>query len=99
MFGSTAYVYIGAAARVAFTLGWHVRDESSRVDLQEQIDLRLFSTLYILDLDTSLCYGNPPAIDQSIIPNLPKSPCEQVRSLNTLLICSILTEIASGPRV
>ncbi|KAI8667584.1 Zn(2)-C6 fungal-type domain-containing protein [Fusarium sp. Ph1] len=78
MFGSTAYVYIGAAARVAFTLGWHVRDESSRVDLQEQIDLRLFSTLYILDLDTSLCYGNPPAIDQSIVPNLPKSPCEQL---------------------
>ncbi|KAM5353446.1 hypothetical protein ACJ41O_000096 [Fusarium nematophilum] len=79
MFGNTAYIYTGAAARIAFTLGWHVRDDfTSRLDLQEQVDLRLFCTLYLLDLDTSLCYGNPPAIDEGTIINTPKAPSEQL---------------------
>ncbi|KAJ3539321.1 hypothetical protein NM208_g5544 [Fusarium decemcellulare] len=81
MFGNTAYIYIGSAARIAFTLGWHVRDHNkSRLDLQEQMDMRLFCTLYLLDLDTSLTYGNPPAIDEGTIINAPKAPSEQMLS-------------------
>ncbi|CAK7200481.1 hypothetical protein SEUCBS139899_003177 [Sporothrix eucalyptigena] len=63
MFNNTAYIYIGAAARIALTLGLHLpRAIEPKGCLQRQIDLRLYSTLFLLDLDIALCYGNPPAI-------------------------------------
>lgn len=80
MFGNTAYIYVGSAARIAFTLGLHARDtvESSH-DLQEQVSVRLFCSLYLLDLDTALCYGNPPAIYEGILSSVPRTPSEHVR--------------------
>ncbi|KAH7002491.1 hypothetical protein EDB80DRAFT_580087 [Ilyonectria destructans] len=77
MFGNTAYIYVGSAARIAFTLGLHARDtvESSH-DLQEQVSVRLFCSLYLLDLDTALCYGNPPAIYEGILSSVPRTPSE-----------------------
>lgn len=63
MFNNTAYIYIGAAARIALTLGLHLqRAIEPKGCLQRQIDLRLYSTLFLIDLDVALCYGNPPAI-------------------------------------
>ncbi|EPE02440.1 aldehyde dehydrogenase [Ophiostoma piceae UAMH 11346] len=66
MYNNTAYIYIGAAARIALTLGLHLQRsgtiEPLKGCLQRQIDLRLYSTLYLLDLDIALCYGNPPAL-------------------------------------
>ena len=66
MYNNTAYIYIGAAARIALTLGLHLPRagtmEPLRGCLQRQVDLRLYATLYLLDLDIALCYGNPPAI-------------------------------------
>ncbi len=65
MFSNTAYIYIGSAARIAFTLGLHLQKMiESRTSLQRQIDLRVFSTLFLLDLDIALCYGNPSAISE-----------------------------------
>jgi hypothetical protein len=76
-----AYVYIGAAVRMAFTLGWHVREDiTSRHDMGEQVDLRLFCTLYTLDVDVSLTFGSPTAVSREMMNNTPKAPCEQVRS-------------------
>ena len=63
MCSNTAYVYIGAAARIALTLGLNQqRAIEPRGCLQQQTDLRLYATLFLLDLDVALCYGNPPAI-------------------------------------
>ncbi|KAH7143451.1 hypothetical protein EDB81DRAFT_934664 [Dactylonectria macrodidyma] len=81
MFGNTAYIYVGSAARIAFTLGLHARDAvESGHGVQEQVNVRLFCSLYLLDLDTALCYGNPPAIDEGIVRNLPKIPSEHILS-------------------
>lgn len=79
MFGNTAYIYVGSAARIAFTLGLHARDDvESHHSLQEQVNVRLFCSLYLLDLDTALCYGNPPAIDEGIVFGVPRAPSEHV---------------------
>ena len=76
---NTAYVYIGAAVRMAFTLGWHVREDiASRHEMAEQVELRLFCTLYTLDLDVSLTFGSPTALGREIMAGTPKAPCEQV---------------------
>lgn len=81
MFGNTAYVYIGAAARIAFTLGLHSHvDVGSRHSLHGQADMRLFCTLYQLDLDVALCYGHPPAVGEEIIPGALRVPSEDVSS-------------------
>ncbi|EFX02549.1 aldehyde dehydrogenase [Grosmannia clavigera kw1407] len=65
LFSNTAYIYIGAAARIALTLGLHLRKTiEPKGFLQRQVDLRLYSTLFLLDLDVALCYGNPPAITE-----------------------------------
>ena len=76
MFGNTAYVYLGAAARIAFTLGLHTHGVGSRHGLHGQEDLRLFCTLYLLDLDVALCYGHPPAIGEEVVL---RTPSEDVR--------------------
>lgn len=82
---NTAYVYIGAAVRMAFTLGWHVREDfKSRLDMDEQVDLRLFCTLYTLDLDVSLMFGNPTAMDRGTMLSTPKAPLEQVQYLHPI---------------
>ncbi len=80
MFGNTAYVYVGSAARIAYTLGLHSLADNGppRHSLHQQTDLRLFCTLYMLDLDITLCYGNPPAVGEDIIPGLPRLPSEDV---------------------
>jgi hypothetical protein len=80
MFGNTAYIYIGSAARIAFTLGLHLqKTPEGRSCLQRQVDLRVFSTLFLLDLDIALCYGNPSAIsDDNTTSRLPELS-EQVR--------------------
>ncbi|KAB5513410.1 hypothetical protein GE09DRAFT_980820 [Coniochaeta sp. 2T2.1] len=81
MFGVTAYVYIGAAARIAFTLGLHSHgDIGSRHSLQRQADLRLFCTLYLLDLEAALCFGQPSAIGEDIIPGDLMLPSEDILS-------------------
>lgn len=65
MFSNIAYIYIGSAARIAFTLGLNLQKKiESRSCLERQVDLRVFSTLFLLDLDVALCYGNPSAIDE-----------------------------------
>lgn len=65
MFSNVAYIYIGSAARIAFTLGLNLQKKiESRSCLERQVDLRVFSTLFLLDLDVALCYGNPSAIDE-----------------------------------
>jgi len=65
MFSNTSYIYIGSAARIAFTLGLHLQKApENRSCLQRQVDLRVFSTLFLLDLDVALCYGNPFAISE-----------------------------------
>jgi hypothetical protein len=86
MFGHTAYVYIGSAARIAFTLGLHSQGDSGpRHSLHKQTDIRLFCTLYMLDLDITLCYGDPPAISEEIIPGMPRLPSEDVSFQNSIL--------------
>lgn len=79
MSSNTAYIYIGSAARIAFTLGWHKQKSiESRGSLQRQVDLRVFGTLFLLDLDVALCYGNPPSMsDESTMGTL-KEISEQV---------------------
>ncbi|KAL8296492.1 hypothetical protein RB600_001804 [Gaeumannomyces tritici] len=63
MCSNTAYVYVGAAARIAFTLGLNVsKSLNLRSSFQGQIDLRIYCSLYLLDLDVALCYGNPPSL-------------------------------------
>lgn len=80
MFGNTAYVYIGTAARIAFTLGLHSHGSvGSRHSLHGQEDLRLFCTMYLLDLDVALCYGHPPAIGEDVVPGALRAPSEDVR--------------------
>ncbi|CAI4214042.1 unnamed protein product [Parascedosporium putredinis] len=81
MFGNIAYIYVGSAARIAFTLGLHTNgDASVRHSLHKQVDLRLFCSLYLLDLDISLCYGHPTAISEDIIPGVLKLPSEDILS-------------------
>lgn len=80
MFANTAYIYVGSAASIAYTLGLHLQKTiKTKECLQRQIDLRIFSTLYLLDHDVALCYGNPTAIseDNAIAPL--ESLSEQVR--------------------
>lgn len=63
MCSNTAYVYVGAAARIAFTLGLNVsKSLNLRSSFQGQTDLRIYCSLYLLDLDVALCYGNPPSL-------------------------------------
>lgn len=33
-----------------------------RSSFQAQTDLRIYCSLYLLDLDVALCYGNPPSL-------------------------------------
>ncbi|KJR80269.1 aldehyde dehydrogenase [Sporothrix schenckii 1099-18] len=55
MFSNTAYIYIGAAARISLTLGLHLqRAIEPKGCLQRQVDLRLYSTLFLIDLDVAL---------------------------------------------
>jgi hypothetical protein len=99
MFGNTAYVYIGAAARIAFTLGLHSEgDVSSTNSLARQADLRLFCTLYNLDLDTALFYGHPLAINEDIIPGMLHIPCEEVLSSHFLSAYSIVQTHTPHPQ-
>lgn len=52
--------YIGAAARIAQTMGLHLgRAVEPHGCLQGQADLRLYATLWLclLDVDIALCYG------------------------------------------
>lgn len=88
MFGNTAYVYLGTAARIAFTLGLHSHGVGSRHGLHGQEDLRLFGTLYLLDLDVALCYGHPPAIGEDVVL---KAPSEDVRALWSKRVAHWLT--------
>ncbi|ELQ44879.1 hypothetical protein OOU_Y34scaffold00037g21 [Pyricularia oryzae Y34] len=60
---NTAYAYIGAASRIALSLGLNLsKSMSLRSNVQGQSDLRIFCSLYILDLEVALCYGNPPSL-------------------------------------
>ena len=89
MFGNIAYIYVGSAARIAFTLGLHTNgDASVRHSLHKQVDLRLFCSLYLLDLDISLCYGHPTAISEDIIPGVLKLPSEDVSFMKPTLVTS-----------
>lgn len=81
MFGNTAYIYVGSAARVAFTLGLHAQEVMKQPhDFKEQLNIRLFCSLYLLDIDTALCYGTPIAIDEDTVRGLPRFPSEHVSS-------------------
>jgi len=79
MFSNTAYIYLGSAARIAFTLGLHLQKTiESQSCLQKQIDSRVFSTLFLLDLDVALCYGNPSAINEEYATGRLQDLSEQV---------------------
>ncbi|TLS23117.1 uncharacterized protein PpBr36_06148 [Pyricularia pennisetigena] len=60
---NTAYAYIGAASRIALTLGLNLsKSMRLRSNVHGQSDLRIFCSLYMLDLEVALCYGNPPSL-------------------------------------
>jgi hypothetical protein len=91
MFGNTAYIYVGSAARIAFTLGLHAQEDmKSPHDFKEQLNIRLFCSLYLLDIDTALCYGTPVAIDEDIVAGMPRFPLEQVSDFRRKELGAIL---------
>ncbi|KAL1891594.1 hypothetical protein Cpir12675_004903 [Ceratocystis pirilliformis] len=61
-----AYIYIGSAARIAYTLGLHIKKEThARPMFQRQLELRIFCTIYLLDMDIALAHGYPPALSEA----------------------------------
>ncbi|KKF93723.1 putative transcriptional regulatory protein [Ceratocystis platani] len=61
-----AYLYIGSAARIAYTLGLHIKKEThARPIFQRQLELRIFCTIYLLDMDIALTHGYPPALSEA----------------------------------
>lgn len=102
MFGNTAYVYLGTAARIAFTLGLHSHGGAgSRHSLHRQEDLRLFCTMYLLDLDVALCYGHPPAIAEDVVLRAPsedvRGPRSKMGGILTNEVIQILSPGSSMP--
>ncbi|KAL5615588.1 hypothetical protein BROUX41_005627 [Berkeleyomyces rouxiae] len=65
-FPDQAYLYVGSAARIAYSLGLHIKKETHAWSMfQRQVELRIFCTIYLLDMDISLTHGYPPALSET----------------------------------
>lgn len=79
-----AYLYLGTAVRIGFSLGLH-RNVSPRTrnSVERERGRRLWWTIYTLDHEMAIRFGYPCAIgDDAGFVKTPLSS-EQVRSMNT----------------
>ncbi|KAF4333078.1 hypothetical protein FBEOM_13115 [Fusarium beomiforme] len=79
-FTNSAYLHIGLAVRIAFSLGLHLDKYSTKSGVVSQAHARrLWWTLYLLDQDLSLALGKPsmntPPNETSWKPPLPSEFC------------------------
>lgn len=75
----TAYLHLGTAVRIAFSLGLH-RDVflKSKGSLERERSRRLWWTMYILDYEMASRFGYPPCVmDDTVFMSTPQAT-EQV---------------------
>lgn len=87
----TAYIYVGSAIDIAYTLGLHRHQlpiSGTEEDCEES--RRIWWTLFILDLEIAMRGGSPTHIDERVVKVTTKLPEERV-SLCHLTAAVLLT--------
>lgn len=93
-FSNAAYLHVGTAVRIAFSLGLHrEKDPPNSSYMQKEYNRRLWWALYVLDYDIASRFGNPCAISQDITVNQRQFPTEEVRSFGKSYYSQLLTPI------
>ena len=78
-FSNNAYLHVGIAVRIGFSLGLHVDKYSlSHGHIEREIARRIWWTLYIYDKQTALSTGKPCAIAKYGLKEPPPLPSESV---------------------
>ncbi|KAI2614671.1 fungal-specific transcription factor domain-containing protein [Hypoxylon fragiforme] len=67
-----AWTFVGEAMRLCIELGLHRQPRRPQLNMEGEMDKRLFWTAYLLDRDISIAIGRPPSIsDRDIDVELP----------------------------